>query len=991
MSATIPGITLEVNDELHGFVVEEIASLPEVRSVAYRLTHKKSGAKLLHLHNEDPENLFAAAFRTPPPDNTGLPHILEHTVLCGSKKYPVKDPFVELLKTSLATFLNAMTYPDKTVYPCASMNEKDYFNLVDVYCDAVFNPLITERHFKQEGHHFNFAEPGNTASPLVINGIVYNEMKGAFSDLDGIIQHKTKMSICPDNAYGLESGGDPEYIPALTYEQFVGFHKTYYHPSNSLLFLSGNIPTKKHLLFLDREYLSAYDRISTDTTIASQLRWSEPRRETIQYPIGPNDDPAKKAAVALAFLTNNVTDTIRSLSLFVLDDYLLGNAASPLRKALIDSKLGEELISSGYFGYQRDTYFCVGLKGTEPDRVSAITDLIISTCSDLVRDGLDEKKIEATFHRLELSSREIGARFPLQLMDRVYRTWLYDADPLDLIRLNKHLAELRRRYKEEPGYFERQLSEMIVDNPHYNILSFIPDREYISKNKAAFTEKMEKQKASMSIEALDKIVQEAEELSAMQSAPNTPEALATLPRLALSDVPVDPPDLSTSVEKIAGQSLLYTDIFSNGLSYLSLAFDLRGIDEELIDYLPVFTEALRKMGAAGLDYVAMAEREAAATGGFATGVSVGGRQDNCHAVQPYMVVVAKALDTNLSEMLSIIEDRTRHCDFTDLARLKDILLQGRIQRQSDIVSSGNFYASHYAARNLSRNCAISERLDGVTQLGIYNRLVEDIDNNPDSIIERLSRIRDFILGRGKITASFVGEESQRPALDAWLEGYLNGLPDIRAEEENTPFEALFETREGLAAPADVAFVASVLPTVSENHPDAPALLFLSVHLSFGYLWSEVRVKRGAYGVQAGYNSSAGVFSFSSFRDPCIKETLDAFKGVFQHINTEMDLSDKAMEQSIIGSVKSLGQQIRPGQAVGVSLSRYLTGRTPETRKKFRQRLLSLTGDDIRRVGEELLAAKFDTAPVCVLSSRERLTAANETLSPQPLTIIDVEG
>ncbi len=991
MATSIPAITLEVNDEQYGFIVEEITALPEVRSVAYRLTHKKSGAKLLHLHNEDPENLFAVAFRTPPRDNTGLPHILEHTVLCGSRKYPVKDPFVELLKTSLATVLNAMTYPDKTVYPCASMNEKDYFNLVDVYCDAVFNPLITERHFKQEGHHFNFAEPGNSASPLIINGIVYNEMKGAFSDLDGIIQHKTKISLCPDNAYGLESGGDPEHIPALTYEQFVNFHKNYYHPANSLFFLSGNIPTKKHLLFLDQEYLSAYERISIDTTIAAQLPWSEPRRETIPYPIGPNDDPAKKSVVALAFLTNNVTDTIRTLSFSILDDYLLGNAASPLRKALIDSKLGEELLASGYYGYQRDTYFCVGLKGTEPDRVSAITDLVISTCSNLVKDGLDEKKIEATFHRLELSSREIGARYPLQLMDRVYRTWLYDADPLDLIRLNKHLAELRRRYKEEPGYFERQLAEMIVDNPHYNILSFIPDQQYIARNEAAFIEKMKKQKAKMSGAKLNKVAQEAEELRAMQSAPNTPETLATLPRLALSDVPAEPLDLSTSVETIAGQPFLYTDIFSNGLSYLSLAFDLRGIDEDLIDYLPVFTEALLKMGAAGLDYAAMAEREAAATGGVAAGVSVGGLQDDCHVVRPYLVVTAKALDTRLSDMLSIIEDRTRHCDFTDLARLKDILLQGRIHRQSDIISSGNYYAIHYAARNLSRNCAISERLDGVTQLGMYNRLVEDVDKNPDIILERLSRIREFILGRGRITASYVGEESQRPVLDTWLEGFLSSLPDARPAVEHTPFEALFQTREGLAAPADVAFVASVLPAVSENHPDAPALLFLSVHLSFGYLWSEVRVKRGAYGVNAGYNSSNGVFSFSSFRDPCIKETLDAFKGVFKHINTEMDLSDKAMEQSIIGSAKSLDQPIRPGQAVGVALSRYLTGRTPETRKIFRQRLLSLTGEDIRRVGEEILASKFDTAPICVLSSRERLTAANEALRPQSLSIIDVEG
>ncbi len=294
MSSSMPTATLQEGDKRAGFTVSSVTPLPDLRAVAYLLAHEKSGAHLLHLHNEDPENLFTIAFRTPPPDSTGLPHILEHTVLCGSKKYPVKDPFVELLKKSVATFLNAMTYPDKTVYPCASMNEKDFFNIMDVYCDAVFHPLITEKHFKQEGHHLDFAEPGNPKSPLTIKGIVYNEMKGALSDLDGIIQHKTGRGIFPDNAYGLESGGDPEAIPDLTYEQFVDFYRAYYHPTNGLIFLYGNIPTERHLAFLDEKYLSGFDRLSIDTAIAPQPQWSEPVHETVPYPVGPNEDGAQQ-------------------------------------------------------------------------------------------------------------------------------------------------------------------------------------------------------------------------------------------------------------------------------------------------------------------------------------------------------------------------------------------------------------------------------------------------------------------------------------------------------------------------------------------------------------------------------------------------------------------------------------------------------------------------------------------------------------------------
>ncbi|MBN2711756.1 MAG: insulinase family protein, partial [Planctomycetes bacterium] len=379
----IPQTNLSVGDELHGFRVEKITPLEELRVLAIEARHPKSGARFLHLYTEDEESLFSAAFRTPPPDDTGLPHILEHTVLCGSKRYPVKDPFVELLKTSLATFLNAMTYPDKTVYPCASMNEKDFFNLAGVYCDAVFHPLITEKHFKQEGHHYEFAEPGNTGSPLIIKGIVYNEMKGAYSDLDGIIDRNLTRSICPDNAYGKDSGGDPEIIPELTYEQFTNFHARYYHPSNALLFVHGNIPTEKHMKFLDDEYLSKFDAISIDTSIDEQPRWSEPVRATIPYPVGPEDTAEKKTAITVNFLTNDLTDPIKSLSMGILDYYLLGNAASPLRKALIDSKLGEELTDSGYANYQRDTFFTVGLKGTESEKEDEIVEIVFSVCSEL--------------------------------------------------------------------------------------------------------------------------------------------------------------------------------------------------------------------------------------------------------------------------------------------------------------------------------------------------------------------------------------------------------------------------------------------------------------------------------------------------------------------------------------------------------------------------------------------------------------------------------
>ena len=988
-STALPELTLRAGEAPHGFTVDQVTPVPDVRSIAYLLTHRKSGARVLHLHAEDPENLLAIALRTPPPDDTGLPHILEHTVLCGSERYPVKDPFVELLKTSLATFLNAMTYPDKTVYPCASMNRKDFFNLAGVYCDAVFHPLMTEEHFKQEGHHFDFAEPGNADSPLIVKGIVFNEMKGAYSDLDGLIQRDLSSGICPDNAYGLDSGGNPDSIPELTYPGFVDFHQTYYHPSNAFIFLYGNIPTLEHLKFLDETCLAGFDRIETNTGIAEQARWTEPRRETRPYPIGAEDDLERKASVVMTFLTNDLTDAIASLSMNILDYYLLGNAASPLRKALIDSKLGEELTSSGYLDWQRDTLFTVGLKGTEPEQALAIEELVKSTCRGLIERGLEKDKVESAFHRLELSSREIKGMFPLHLMDQVYNSWLYEVDPLHYLRLPQHLADLRKRYETEDGFLERQLRELILENPHYTVYTYVPDREYLAKREKAFQKKMNEAKAEMDRTDLDTIAREAAELEKMQSSPNPPEALATLPKLSLPDIPTEPFELDTTRHDVDGVPLLYTDTFSNGINYVRVAIDLRGLEEELFDFLPLYSSAFCKMGAGDDDYARMAEREAASTGGVGAGASACGRADDPNHVQPFFSISAKAVDAKLPEMLDILSDRILRGDLSDLDRLKDVVLQERIGRKSQIVPAGSQFAALYAARNLSRNSALEERLAGVTQVRLFDRLADDFDSLRDEMVEKLSRIRSFILGKGRLILSFVGGEAQLGQVRGHLAGMLDRFRDETPTREPSDFGPAPETREGIATPADVAFVARAFPAVSMDERGAPELLLLGTNLSYGFLWDKIRVQGGAYGVRAGYDTLNGTFSISSYRDPFIRETLEVYGGVVAYIREQMDLSPGSVEQAIIGTVKTLDRPIRPGQAVSTALNRHLSGLTPEFRRSFRARLLALTGDDIRWACDKILAPGLERSPTCVLSSREKLAAANEELGGGALEISDL--
>jgi len=983
-----PTITLTTGQEMHGFVMTDLTPLPEMGLVAYQFEHAKSGARLLHLHGEDAEKLFAIAFRTPPPDDTGLPHILEHSVLCGSQKYPVKDPFVHLLQISLATFLNAMTYPDKTVYPCASMNEKDFLNLVSVYCDAVFRPLIPEMVFKQEGHHFDFVEPGKVESPLTIKGIVYNEMKGNYSDLDGIIYRKTSAGIFPGNAYGKDSGGDPDAIPTLTFAQFKDFHRRYYHPANSLIFLYGNIAAPKVLKFLDEEYLGQVKRITIDTSIALQKDWQSPCRETIAYPIGVDEDAKGKAAVVLTFRTNPLTDAVRTLAMQVLEYYLLGNAASPLRKALIDSKLGEELTHSGYVDHQRDTYFTVGLKGTEADRAGKIEQLVKDVCAAESKKGLDREKVETSLHRLEMAAREIQSMWPLRLMDRAYTTWLYDADPLHNLRMNEHLEELRSCYESEPRFLEQCLDAMLINNPHYTVHTFVPDREYMARKEATFRAAMEARKGGMSAANLERIREEAAKLDALQSAPNTPEQLATLPHLALADVPPEPMELSTRVETVASRPCLLTDIFANGVNYLNLAFDLNGLDADLVDFVPLFAEALTKMGAAGLDYAAMAEREASCTGGVGAGASANGRMDNAAHVQPFLVLRASALDRKLEDMFAVVADRILRPDFTDRARLKDVILQGKVHRHAHIVPAGSHFAALYAARGFSENAALSERWGGITQVRHYDHMAVEFDAQADAVVEKLQRIQSCLSARGRVYASFVGAEAQRRVACAWLRNLLGSLRDEDAPEASGGFQPGPALREGVATPADVAFVATVMPAPPADHPDAAALLFLSQSLSYGHLWNEIRAKRGAYGAHAGYQGSNTLFSFTSYRDPCIRETLDTYAGVCRYVESGMDLSPAAVEQAIIGTVKTLDRPIRPGQAVGVALGRYLGGETPAFRKAFRQRLLGLQGEDIRRVAREALASGFTRSSVCVLSSREKLTAANATL-PEALAITDL--
>lgn len=966
---------------IHNFEVKNITKLKDTRCIAYEMIHSKSSARLIYLQTNDTENLFSIAFRTFPKDSTGLPHILEHTVLCGSKRYPVKDPFVELLKTSLATFLNAMTYPDKTVYPCASTNEEDFHNILRVYCDAVFNPLITKEHFKQEGHHFNLVQDGKGKTKLTVEGVVYNEMKGVYSDLDGIISREESKSIMPKTIYGKDSGGNPPEIPNLTYRSFKSFHSKYYHPSNSYMIVYGSFDIKKTLRILDEEFLNRFEAINLNLTMPPQPRWSKPTRKTLPYPISPDEKGDMKSAVVINFLTNPLTETLTSLAMSIIEMYLLDNASSPLRKALIDSKLGEALTSSGYGDFQHDTFFTIGLKGINPKSSSEIEELIISTCKEEAQKGFDKTKIDAAFHKLFLDSKEIQSSYPLTIMDRVYEYWLYEADPLAMLKINEHLENLRTLVLNQNSYLEKILMEQIVNNKHYCVMTFVPDNKYHVKLDKKFEDEMKKLKSKMSKETLLKIKAEAKELEELQSEPNSPQALKTLPRLSLSKIDKKNINYDVGIKSLPNSTLVTSDVFSNGISYVNLAFNISALPEDLFNPMALFKSIFLKMGTKKHSYTEMAELEASYTGGIASGLVSDGNFDNADSYKPCLTVYSKCLDENFDRMLSILNESITECEFSNQKRLKELILQKRTNLKSGIISSGSSYAVMYASKDLNQNMYLSEVTNGITHLRYLNKIADNFEAEKISLIDNLYRIKELLLKSKHSWASFVGDNSFEKNLQSWIKTMTSSNPLSCKSCTSSLHSSKPASSYGVAMSSSVSYNSAIFKTVEASNIYAPALFLIAHYLTYNYLWDEIRVKRGSYGANSSYSMLNGTFAFSTYRDPCVKESYDTFQKALELVCSKK-IGHEQLELAIIGSLKKIDRPIRPEDAVAISLNRNIRNITNELRDNFRTSLLSLTPDKVKEAADSVLKNADKNLCICTISGKKQLDKANTEMSPK---------
>ncbi len=975
-----------IHGDYGNFEFKYIKELPEYRSKGIRLIHKKTGADIFHLYNEDRENLFSFSFKTPPRDDTGVAHIVEHSVLAGSRRFRIKEPFLAMLNRSMNTFLNAMTFPDKTVYPASSTVEKDFFNLMLVYGDAVFFPLLRKETFMHEAYHY--AINGG----LKISGVVFNEMKGAYSDPDSIVESWTYRSLLKDTAYRYESGGYPPAIPDLTYEDFLDFHRRYYHPSNCRIFLYGNIPTEKHLDFLEKEFLSHFSAINVSAELGEQKRWNKPVRIEKTYPIAKGSDPSGKTTVLLNWLTVPVSEPVKLLSMEILSEILIGNAGSPLRKRLVESRLGEDLSPvSGLESELRDVIFSVGLRGTERERAPQIERLVMDTLKELAETGIPEKDKVAAIHRVEFRNREIrggGAPFALRLMRRSLRGWLHDYDPELTLEFKNHMDKLLSDM--EKGFrFEEFLGEYLAENPHRSTLVVYPDPEYRDRVSEEISEKERKIEEGIKEEERKALKREAERLEDFLEKPDSPEDVEKLPSLNLKDVPGRVEIIPTEkVESSLDVDIYYHDIFTNGIVYIDLGIDVTDIEEKNAIYLPVLSRAICKSGLPGIGYDEVALELARYTGGFYSNLlasSVTANNEGKVGGKGYLFFRLKALKKNFKVALELVEKLLKEADFTDTSRIRDIVVEMRNDFKSSLIPSGHIYSMSRAESGFSEAAKKSELWGGITQYLFTDSLVSEMDKNIEAIVESLEVLRGRILGKIDIVNVTVEEELRNDSLEI-IEAFLKNLPQTDEVSQNHKGEVfLTEYSKGfpgsklevLTLSSKVGYVAHSIRGERFGNPDEPHYSVLAHLLRTGYLWENVRMKGGAYGAFALHNGSEGVFTFCSYRDPNIVSTVDAYRNAFSYV--EREVTNTQVRDSIIGTVGREEKPLDPGERGFQSLKRSLFGITDEMRQDRRERILKTSQRDLNRISSKLYE-RFVEGKTVIISGMDIVEREAENMS-----------
>jgi Zn-dependent M16 (insulinase) family peptidase len=955
----------------YGFELVREQEIPELNTRARLYCHLATGAELLSMENDDENKVFGITFCTPPTDSTGLPHIMEHSVLCGSRKYPVKEPFVELLKGSLNTFVNAMTFPDKTAYPVASQNQQDFYNLIDVYLDAVFYPNLTPYTLQQEGWHY---ELNHLDDPLVFKGVVFNEMKGAYSDPDSLLERYVQQSLFPDTTYGVDYGGDPVAVPNLTYEQFKRFHDTYYHPSNARIFFYGDDPVEERLRIVGA-YLRDFSRIHVDASVALQPRFGEPRRFTHSYAAGEDESNGKKGMATVNWVLAEGSDAETALAFAMLEHILTETPASPLRKALIDSGLGEDLAGSGLEADLRQMTFSTGLKGIAVDDAGRVESLVLDTLAALVRDHIDRDMVEAAVNTVEFARRENNTGFfprGLLLLMRALQAWLYGGDPLARLAFEAPLAAIKQRLAAGDHYFESMIQQYFLDNPHRTVVLLKPDPELQQRQDAAERDRLAQVRATMSAEALNKVMEDTQRLKLMQETPDSPEALATIPRLKLEDLERQNKHIPLEVLESKGAQVFYHDLFTNGIVYLDVGFDLRALPQEYLPYVTLFGRALLELGTETEDFVKLSQRIGRTTGGIwpsrFTSAVLGTERSTAWTLWRGKATVAQADD-----LLAILRDVLLTARLDNRERFRQLVLEEKVSQEAELVPAGHLVVRTRLQSRFGEADWAAEQMGGISYLFFLRQLADAVEKDWPSVLDKLEAIRQRLINRSSMMCNVTLDGQHWQQIKPKLADFVSALPATPpALNRWTPSYATAD--EGLAIPAQVNYVGKGANLYKLGYEAHGSIVPILNYLQTTWLWERVRVHGGAYGAFGMFDRRSGIFAYLSYRDPNLLGTLDNFDQTGQFLR-HLELSDDELEKAIIGAIGLVDAYLLPDAKGYTSMMRHLTGDTEEIRQQMRDEILSTTVHDFRRFGEVLEQVNTQGA-VVVLGSQEAIDQAN---------------
>ena len=957
--------------DLEAYQVMQKADLSDIKSRGTLLKHKKSGARILLMENGDENKVFAIGFRTPPSDSTGVPHIMEHSVLCGSREFPVKDPFVELVKGSLNTFLNAMTYPDKTVYPVASCNDADFQNLMHVYMDAVFYPNIYQhdKTFRQEGWSYKLDDPDGE---LTLSGVVYNEMKGAFSSPDGVLDRVILNSLFPDTSYANESGGDPEAIPELTYEQFLDFHRKFYHPSNSYIYLYGDMDMEEKLRWLDEKYLSDFDTVPVDSAIRFQQPFDQMREVVQEYSIASEESEEEGTYLSYNKVIGTSLDEKLYLAFQILDYALLSAPGAPLKKALLDAGIGKDILGS----YDNGVYqpvFSVIAKNAELEQKEEFIRVIEDTLKNIAENGIDRKAVLAGINYHEFRFREAdfgnyprGLMYGLQLFD----SWLYDEEkPFIHMQALPVFAFLKDNVG--TGYFEELIRTYLLNNTHGSIVIIRPEKGRTARMDRELAGKLKAYKESLTEEEIQELVRSTKELEAYQEEESSQEDLAKIPVLKREDISRDPAPVFNKEMDADGVKVVHHDVETNGIGYVSLMFDLSGIEEELLPYVGILQSVLGIIDTANYEYGELFNEINMSTGGIGTSLELYSdvtrvREKEFRAT---FEIRGKALYPKMGVLFSMMREILMESRLDDEKRLKEILAMLKSRLQTIFLSSGHTTA---VLRALSYTSPAAKFKDDTDGIGFYEKvkeIEEDFDGRKEELIRNLKEISRRVFRADNMMMSYTSsEEGLAPALDA-LAAVRGSLNHADEKQDTACVIHCRKRNEGFKTSSKVQYVARCGNFIDKGREYTGALQILKVILSYDYLWQNIRVKGGAYGCMSNFNR-AGEGYLVSYRDPNLEKTLEVYEGVVNYLKN-FAVEDRDMNKFIIGTMSNLDRPMNPAAKGSRSMNLYMNHVTEEMLRQERAQILDAGQEDIRALAD-IVSAVLEDGLICVIGSEEKI-------------------